>query len=116
MKDKDGIDRLEVELAEVEIDGGHDYIPQIASRDEDENIRFEKVICPVAKSAVWNGRQRGGTTTMEAAWPTITGSGLVGSRVRYWAGSGYPQNNSLWTHKQAAATGVLLSQVPCEER
>ena len=42
--------------------------------------------------------------------------GLVGSRVRYWAGSGYPQNNSLWTHKQAAATGVLLSQVPCEER
>ena len=70
---------------------------------------------------------------MEAAWLTITavngvgvglagliwltpGSGLVGSRVRYWAGSGYPQNNSLWTHKQAAATGVLLSQVPCEER
>ena len=42
MKDKDGIDRLEVELAEVEIDGGHDYIPQIRVRDEDENIRFEK--------------------------------------------------------------------------
>ena len=41
MKDKDGIDRLEVELAEVEIDGGHDYIPQLRVLDEDENIRFE---------------------------------------------------------------------------
>ena len=41
MKDKDGIDRLEVELAEVEIDGVHDYIPQLRVRGEDENIRFE---------------------------------------------------------------------------
>ena len=42
MKDKDGIDRLEVELAEVEIDGGYDYIPQLRVLDGDENIRFEK--------------------------------------------------------------------------
>ena len=41
MKDKDGIDRLEVELVEVETDGGHDYVPQVRVRDEDENIRFE---------------------------------------------------------------------------
>ena len=41
MKDKDGIDRLEVELAEVEVDGGYDYIPQLRVRDEDENTRFE---------------------------------------------------------------------------
>ena len=41
MKDKDGIDRLEVELVEVEIDGRHDYVPQVLVRDEDENIRFE---------------------------------------------------------------------------
>ncbi len=41
MKDKDGIDRLEVELAEVEVDGGHDYVPKVRVRDEDENIRFE---------------------------------------------------------------------------
>ena len=41
MKDKDGIDRLEVELAEVETDDGHDYIPQLRVLDEDENIRFE---------------------------------------------------------------------------
>ena len=41
MKDKDGNDRLEVELAEVEIDGGHDYIPQLRVLDEYENIRFE---------------------------------------------------------------------------
>ena len=41
MKDKDGIDRLEVELAKVEIGGGQDYIPQLRVRDEDENIWFE---------------------------------------------------------------------------
>ena len=42
MKDRDGIGRLEVELAEVEIDGSRDYIPQLRVRDEDENILFEK--------------------------------------------------------------------------
>ena len=42
MKDKDGADRLEVELAEVEINGGHDYIPQLRVRDENEDILFEK--------------------------------------------------------------------------
>ena len=41
MKDKDGIDRLELELAEVEIDGGYDYIPRLLVLDKDENIRFE---------------------------------------------------------------------------
>ena len=41
MKDKDGVDRLEVELAEVEVDGGYDYIPQLRVRDEEENTRFE---------------------------------------------------------------------------
>ena len=41
MKDKDGIDRLEVELAEVEVDGGHDYIPQLRVLDKDEYILFE---------------------------------------------------------------------------
>ncbi len=33
MKDKDGVDRLEVELAEVEVYGGYDYIPQLRVRD-----------------------------------------------------------------------------------
>ena len=41
MQDKDGVDRLEVELAEVEVDGGRDYIPQLRVRDQDENILFE---------------------------------------------------------------------------
>lgn len=41
MKDKDGIDRLEVELAEVETDGGYDYFPKLRVLDEDGNIRFE---------------------------------------------------------------------------
>ena len=41
MQDKDSIDRLEVELAEVEGDGSPDYIPQLRVRDQDENIVFE---------------------------------------------------------------------------
>ena len=41
IKDKEGADRLEVELAEVEVDGGHDYVPQLRVLDENENIRFE---------------------------------------------------------------------------
>ena len=41
MKGKDGIDRLQVELVEVEIDGNQDYIPQLRVLDQDENIRFE---------------------------------------------------------------------------
>ena len=41
MQDRDGIDRLEVELAEVETAEGYDYIPQVRVLDEDENIRLE---------------------------------------------------------------------------
>lgn len=41
MKDKDGIDRLQVELVEVEIDGSHDYTPRLRVLDQDENILFE---------------------------------------------------------------------------
>ena len=41
MKDREGINRLEVELAEIETEAGHDYVPRLRVRDENEDIRFE---------------------------------------------------------------------------
>ena len=41
MKDREGINRLEVELAEIETEEGHDYVPRLRVRDENEDIRFE---------------------------------------------------------------------------
>ena len=41
MQDRDGNDRLEVELAEVETEDGYDYVPQVRLLDEDENVLQE---------------------------------------------------------------------------
>ena len=42
MRDRAGRTRLEVELVEVELDGGREYVPLLRVRDEDENVVFEQ--------------------------------------------------------------------------
>ena len=41
MKGGEGINRLELELAEIEPEEGRDYVLQLTSLDEDDNVLWE---------------------------------------------------------------------------
>ena len=91
MKGKDGVDRFEVELAEVEVEGGHDYIPQLRVRDEDENIRFEMDL-PESLS------QRGGMGAKDLTIPSQGDRGvLVRGQDDEGSDSGHLQDQA-WPH------------------